>query len=255
MLSISRDILTTSLSELLCVDDFKDYCPNGLQVEGKKKVSKIILGVTASQALIDEAILKKADAIIVHHGLFWQGDEQPIVGIKKQRLQKLLVNDINLYAYHLPLDCHSTLGNNAQIAMRFQLEEVRGHKVSNVDNLLWTGKLLSKQTINSFKKLCEFNFDRAPLYLGRNDKQRIQTIAWCSGAAQKYITEAHALGADLYLSGEASEQTLHLANELGIHYLACGHHATERFGLQALAKQLQKEFSLNCEFLDLNNPI
>lgn len=252
---VVRSELNKYLNSLLDVSNFKDYCPNGLQIEGKNEVKKIITGVTACQELIDLAILEKADAIIVHHGLFWQGDQYPLVGINKKRIKALLENDINLWAYHLPLDCHKTLGNNAQLAKLFELTDLQSFAVKGVDNLLWQAKLQKPQTAQQIQKQLAISLNRAPLYLGVDPIREINSIAWCSGAAQKYIVEAKELGADLYFSGEVSEQTMHLAKELGIHYLACGHHATESLGIQELAKDLQEKYSIEHKFIDIHNPV
>ena len=252
---VLRDELNDYLNKCLIPSTFNDYCPNGLQVEGSDKIQRIILGVTVCQALIDEAVIKKADAIIVHHGLFWQGEPYPIIGMKKKRLQKLLNNDISLWGYHLPLDCHPTLGNNAQISGTLTLSNIQSHAVSGVNDLLWTGTLLETQTVASIKNTLANVFERTPLYLGNGQAETVTNIAWCSGAAQKYIVEAKSLGAQLYFSGEVSEQTMHLAKELGIHYLACGHHATERYGVKALAKKIEQKFSIECEYIDIDNPV
>lgn len=254
-MAVFRDELNRYLTERLLINNFKDYGPNGLQIEGKTQISKIAFGVTASLALIEAAIEAKADAIIVHHGLFWQGDPFPIVGMKKKRIEALLKNNINLYAFHLPLDCHLTLGNNAQIAKLLELTDVKTYSASQVENLLWMGRLKHKKTVSAFKDHCRDSFQRAPLYLGNDETQLIETVAWCSGGAQKYIENAKHLGADLYLSGEVSEQTMHYAQEENIHYLSCGHHATERYGVQALSHEISNEFSVECEYIDINNPV
>lgn len=254
-MSISQQTLVEHLDVLLNVSQFKDYGPNGLQVEGKSTIKHIVVGVTACQALIDAAAIKKADAIIVHHGLFWQGEPQPIMGVKKNRLKLLLENDINLFGYHLPLDCHETLGNNAQISQLVPLVNTASHCIGGVNDLLWTAQLTKPQRVDELQAKLDGVFGRQSLYLGNDASAIIENIAWCSGAAQKYIVEAKQLGADLYFSGEVSEQTMHQAKEYDIHYLACGHHATERYGIKALAKHLEEKFSISTEFIDINNPV
>lgn len=243
------------MSDFLKVSRFKDYCPNGLQVEGKPEIKRILLGVTACQALIDVAVERQMDAIIVHHGLFWKGDSQALLGINKKRIKSLLTHDINLYAYHLPLDCHEGVGNNAQIAKELPVTNIRSHSVGGIEQLLWTADLITPQTIDSFHKILDVRFNQKTLYLGQGGRERIKKIAWCSGGAQKYIIDAKALGAEVYFSGEVSEQTMHLAKEHGIHYFSCGHHATERFGVQALAEHLKREFSVQCVYYDVYNPV
>ncbi len=252
---VLRPELNNYLNNLLDVSNFKDYCPNGLQVEGKNEIRKIVSGVTACQELIDRAIEEKADAIIVHHGLFWQGDDYPIVGMNRKRIKALLEHNINLWSYHLPLDCHITLGNNAQLAKHLELTELQSYDVNGVKNLLWQAKLPKTMTIKQLQSQLATILQRQPLYLGNAKSQNINSIAWCSGGAQKYIVNAKELGVDLYFSGEVSESTLHLAKELDIHYLVCGHHATESFGVQALARDLQKKFSISHKFIDIKNPI
>jgi len=248
-------VLTNYLDNHLSIEQFKDYGPNGLQVEGTSVIKKIVFGVTICQDLILEAITSKADAIIVHHGLFWQGEPQVVQGIKKNRLKLLLENNINLLGYHLPLDCHLTVGNNAQIGQLLPLVDISAHCVGGVKDLLWTAKLIKPQTVEQVKSLLAGMFGQIPQYLGNDEASIINNIAWCSGGAQKYIVDAKSLGADLYFSGEVSEQTMHLAKEYDIHYLTCGHHATERFGVKALAINVEKQFDVTCEYIDINNPV
>ncbi|MEA3405161.1 MAG: Nif3-like dinuclear metal center hexameric protein [Pseudomonadota bacterium] len=244
-----RDDLTAYLADFLKVADYKDYAPNGLQVEGKEQIRTIVTGVTASQALIDEAIKLKADAILVHHGYFWKSEPQEIVGFKQKRIKSLLLNDINLMGYHLPLDGHAELGNNAMLGKLWQLEDITPQP-----GLVRLGKLAHSVDISEFVNLVSDSLERPVLHLPGGPPQ-VQTVAWCSGGAQGYIDQALAWKADIYISGEVSEQTTHLAKEGGIHYFAAGHHATERLGIKALGEHLAKRFGLDCHFVDVNNPV
>lgn len=242
--------LVAYLDELLNIEAYRDYAPNGLQVEGKIDVKTVICGVTASQALIDIAIAEQADALLVHHGYFWKGEDQAITGIKYQRLKKLLQNQLNLLAYHLPLDGHDTLGNNAQLG---QLLKIADASAIAPFDLLWTGRLPSVSA-DDFAQTITQRLGREPLLI-HGGAHPIEKIAWCSGGAQGYITQAVAHGADAFISGEVSEKTYHEAKEYGIHYFAAGHHATERGGIQALAAHLNKETDLRCTFVDCPNPV
>ncbi|MBT8149448.1 MAG: Nif3-like dinuclear metal center hexameric protein, partial [Gammaproteobacteria bacterium] len=227
-----------------------DYCPNGLQVEGRAEVGKLVTGVTASQQLLDAAIAQRADAILVHHGYFWKSEPICITGIKQQRLKKLLCNDISLLAYHLPLDLHATLGNNIQLAqlMGWPVEPSTGSLPPLVRSALldrgWTGAEMAQHI--------QARLGRAPLHI--DVARPIHRIAWCTGAAQSYLADAVELGADAFVSGEVSESTVHEAREHNIHYFAAGHHATERYGVKALGEHLASEFGLVCEFIDCPNP-
>jgi dinuclear metal center YbgI/SA1388 family protein len=244
-----RTELHEYLNRYLKITDYKDYAPNGLQVEGKAEIKKIVTGVTACQALIDEAIKLKADAILVHHGYFWKSEPEVITGFKQKRIKSLLLNDINLFGYHLPLDGHEELGNNAQLGKLWGLQDITPQP-----GLVRLGKLSKKVTIQSFIKQVSTSLNRQPLHL-YGGPEMIQTVAWCSGGAQGYIDQAIEWGADLYISGEVSEQTTHLAKECNIHYLAAGHHATERVGIKALGEHLEKQFGLECTFVDVANPV
>ena len=250
---LSRQALVKYLAGLLDVDKFHDYAPNGLQVEGRAEIRKIVTGVTASQALLDVAVAEAADAVLVHHGYFWKGESPVICGMKKRRLQTLLQRDINLFAYHLPLDAHPELGNNAQLAARLgiQVEGVLGgRELQGVGNV---GVLASPMPLAEFGQHVHAVLGRQPLLVAGGDHP-IQRIAWCTGGAQGYITEAHALGVDAYLSGEVSEHTIHSAREQGLHYIAAGHHATERYGVWALGEHLAARFGVECVFVDIDNP-
>lgn len=237
--------------EYLEVDDFKDYCPNGLQVEANSEVEHIVCGVTASQALIEAAIDVGADTLIVHHGYFWKGEAQPISGIKGRRISSLIRNNLNLLAFHLPLDAHAEVGNNAQLAklMEWQVTGRAGEQ-----NLLFEGKLLKPRNLAEFTRQIDSRLDTSALAIDGGG-HGIERIAWCSGAAQGFIETAAELGVDAFVSGEVSEPTFHLARELGLHYIAAGHHATERYGVQALAQEIANRFSVRQQFIDIANPV
>jgi dinuclear metal center YbgI/SA1388 family protein len=242
--------LTSYIDDLLSVGEFQDYCPNGLQVQGKAQVQRIVSGVTASQALIDAAVAQGADALLVHHGYFWKGEAATLVGIKRQRIKSLFAAEMSLLAYHLPLDAHEAYGNNIQLGERLGLRS-EGRFAQNIGLY---GTTTSPIELSAFGGHIERSLQRAPTLI-RGGDQPIRRIAWCSGAAQGYIEAAAALGVDAYLSGEISEQTVHLARELGIHYIAAGHHATERYGVQALGEHLAAHFGLEHHFIDIPNPV
>lgn len=252
---IQRKELVDYLHDFLKVSDFKDYCPNGLQVEGSAEIKHIVAGVTASQSLVDKAIEENADAVLVHHGYFWKGESAEIVGIKQRRIKALLQADINLLAYHLPLDAHTELGNNAQLAKVLGIEHATSQNLNGINDLLWQGALNSALAANEFAELLEERLGRQALWLPSKSNKPIKTVAWCTGGAQSYIDEAANLEVDAYISGEVSEQTTHLAQELDIHYFAAGHHATERYGVQALAIHLSEKFDVSCQFIDIDNPV
>ncbi|HCM05544.1 MAG TPA: Nif3-like dinuclear metal center hexameric protein [Oceanospirillales bacterium] len=251
---MKREDLMQYLTALLQPAKFKDYCPNGLQVEGTGTISKIITGVTASQDLIDAAIEQKADAILVHHGYFWRGENECITGIKKKRIQALLANNINLIAYHLPLDNHSELGNNVQLAKVLDLtvETTLDPNDPSVPGLI--GRLPRPMSADAFSAWLGECLKREPLHLGPDSSDVIETIAWCTGGAQGYMQYAIDAGVDVYLTGEVSEQNQHLAVETGTHFFAAGHHATERYGARALGQHLAKKFELDVNFIDIDNP-
>lgn len=240
--------LNNYLNSLLQPERFSDYCPNGLQVEGKPEINKIVTGVTASMNLLEAAHQSNADAILVHHGYFWRGESLPIIGIKKQRIQYLLKHDINLFAYHLPLDMHPELGNNVMLARRL------GLTVNSWADMLALVELNKPQTLQSFVELVDEKLNRKAVVIGDLSRQ-IKRIALCTGAAQGYIEQAVAADVDLYLSGEISEQTVHVAREANVSYISAGHHATERYGIQALGEHLAQKFGLTHEFIDCDNPI
>ena len=232
---------------------FKDYAPNGLQVEGKDDIRTIVTGVTACQALIDEAVRLDADAILVHHGFFWKNEPEVITGMKQRRIKALLSHDISLFGYHLPLDAHPMLGNNATLARQLGIVDAEPIEAL-AQGLLWRGKLDLPVSASDFASTLEKALGRAPLHIGESEAQ-IQHLAWCTGGAQDYIDMAASLGVDAFISGEVSERTFHSAVEQGIHYYAAGHHATERFGIEALGRHLAREFHLVHHFVDIANPV
>ncbi|MEY6433845.1 Nif3-like dinuclear metal center hexameric protein [Thioalkalicoccus limnaeus] len=236
---------------LLEVGDASDYCPNGLQIEGDRPIQRLATGVTACQALIDEALDWGADAIIVHHGYFWKGEAQPLVGIKGRRVRALMRAGVSLLAYHLPLDRHPELGNNHQLGLRFGF--VGAVPVSAGDGLLWQGRLPEPLSGARLATLIAEYLGRQPVHVPVRSGL-LDSVAWCTGAAQDHIEEAAALGVDAFVSGEISERTTHLARELGLDYFAAGHHATERYGVAALGAHLAERFAIAHRFIDIENP-
>ncbi len=250
----TRDALTTAFNQLLQPERFKDYGPNGLQVEGKAEIKKIVSGVTASLALIEAAIDRQADAIFVHHGLFWRGQDGRVTGWMKQRLQKLLAHDINLYAYHLPLDAHPTLGNNAQLGKLLGFMPLASGEYGRFgeQDLGWLG-MTDLHSFESLKNHLNLKLNRQ--VAGIETAQRaIKNVAWCTGGAQGYFEAAIAAGADVYITGEISEPQAHYAREMGVGYMACGHHASERYGAPAVAAHVAAQLGLAHEFVDIDNP-
>lgn len=247
-----RGELAALLDGILMPERFRDYCPNGLQVEGRAEIERIVCGVTANRALIDAAIALNADAILVHHGWFWKNEDGRLTGFRKQRMQALLTHDINLFAYHLPLDAHPELGNNAQLARRLGWEPTGRFAEQEIG---FIGAVApAPSSAHELAQRIEIALGRTPLLVG--DPQReVRTVAWCSGGAQGYFEQAIVAGADLYVSGEISEQTVHLARESGIPYLAAGHHATERYGVMALAAHLAERCGILCDFVEIENPV
>ena len=237
--------------QILEIERFRDYCPNGLQVAGRHDVKNIVTGVTASLALLEAAHSADADLIRVHHGYFWRNEDQRVVGIKHRRLKFLLSHDLNLAAYHLPLDAHQELGNNAQLG---RLLSVETEGVAGDQGLVWYGSLNTAITLGELQQRLAVTLQRTPQVIGESDRL-VRRIAWCTGAAQQYLEEAIALGVDVFISGEISEQTVHLSRESGVCYVAAGHHATERYGVQALGRHLALRFGLNHQFIDIDNPV
>lgn len=250
---MDRHELVAAADALLQPERFRDYGPNGLQVEGAATVQKIVAGVSASRALIEAAIVVGADTIFVHHGLFWRGQSGCVSGWMKQRLALLLAHDINLLAYHLPLDAHPELGNNAQLALKLGLV---GHSRFGEQDLGWLGEAVSEQFCTSAQALADHVQSQLnrPVTLVNNAQKAIKRVAWCSGGAQSYFEAAIAAGADAFITGELSEPQAHLARECGVAYLACGHHATERYGAPAVVAHLARQFGLQHEFIEIDNP-
>jgi len=241
--------LEALINQKLDVSNFHDYAPNGLQVEGRRNVQRVVTGVTASQDLLDAAIAVEADAILVHHGYFWKNEPAVVRGMKRNRLKALLVNDINLYGYHLPLDAHPELGNNAQLAELFGID-VQGE----VMPLVPYGELKKPLSGEALRQRMEVILDRKVLHSAQGGPDEIRRIAWCSGGGQGFIQQAADFGVDAFISGEVSEQTIHIAREMGLHFYAAGHHATERYAVKALGEWLQDYHGLAVMFIDIDNP-
>jgi len=249
---VGRDVLEKHLASTLDINRFRDYCPNGLQVEGREQIHYVVSGVTASLALIEAALEKGADTLLVHHGYFWKGEDPRVVGHRQKRLKMLLENNINLFAYHLPLDAHPVLGNNAQLGERLGL---KAEGRFGEQDLGWLGVTTGEiHTVRDLAGVVERVLGRVPLVIG-NPEQQVGKIGWCTGAAQNALADAITAGAHVYLSGEISEQTVHLARESQVAYIACGHHATERYGVQALGQHMENQFGIRHEFVDVPNPV
>lgn len=251
MSSTNLNQLVNYIQTFLQTDKYADYCPNGLQVQGSLVVEKIVSGVTASMSLLEAAAAAEAQVVLVHHGFFWKNENPCITGIKQKRIKFLLDNNINLLAYHLPLDAHPEVGNNAQLAkvLGMTLEGWSGQQ-----NMIAHGHLINALPLAELAELVRQRLNREPLVFGEQDKI-IKKVAWCTGAAQSYMEEAISLGVDLFISGEVSEQTYHLAQESGVAYIAAGHHATERYGVMALGEHLAEKFKIKHAFVDINNPV
>lgn len=239
--------------DYLRISDFRDYCPNGLQVEGQPQVEKLASAVTASLSVVERAIEWGAQCIVVHHGYFWKNERETIVGMKKRRLQALLNADVSLLGYHLPLDAHPVVGNNAQIAQRLGVSDLQPLQKTSKSSIGNVGMLETGMDINDFVTRCEQELNRSVTHINSGE-QRVQKIALCTGGAQHMIEDAVERQADVYLTGEISEQTVHIARECGLHFIAAGHHATERYGAQALAAHLAEKFDLEHRFFDEINP-
>jgi len=258
MPTVSRLELQQWLDATLQPQRFRDYCPNGLQVEGKATIRRIVSGVTASHALLHAAIERGADALLVHHGWFWKNEDPCVIGTKRRRIGLALAHELNLFAYHLPLDAHAELGNNAQLGRQLGLTVERlddgAPATCGPDDLVWLGHCAPGMTLADFAAHTHQTLQRKPLVVG-NLQSPITRVAWCSGGAQGFMSAAVHAGADVYLTGEASEQNFHLAQETGVGFIAAGHHATERYGVQALGQAVAQHFGIAVEFLDLDNPI
>jgi dinuclear metal center YbgI/SA1388 family protein len=252
-----RQQLLAAFDALLEPARFKDYGPNGLQVEGRAAVGRIVSGVTASRALIEAAIAARADAIFVHHGLFWRGQDGTVTGWMKQRLALLLGADINLFAYHLPLDAHPLLGNNAQLGLQLGLRALEGPAGRfGEQGLGFLGARIDGGVFDGARQLADHveQVLKHPIILVESSSRTIKKIAWCTGGAQGYFEAAIAAGADAFITGEISEPQAHYARECGVAYLACGHHASERYGAPAVAAHVAAQFGLAHEFIDIDNP-
>ena len=245
---VNRRDLASYCDDYLSVDQFKDYCPNGLQIEGCEEITNIISGVSANLDLIERAIDEKADALLVHHGFFWKNEDAKITGIKRNRIAQLLANNINLFAYHLPLDAHTEVGNNVQLAQKLAIQ----NPTPIGDTLVWQGDI--NMSLAQFGRVVESATQRKPLILGDDNKQ-LKRIAWCTGGAQSYIDHAIDVDADIFLTGEVSEQIPAIAKENDIAFISAGHHATERYGVQALCQHLSDKFDLKHQFIDIDNQV
>jgi dinuclear metal center YbgI/SA1388 family protein len=246
-----RNDLAAYLDEFLGVAAFRDYCPNGLQVEGRDQVAVIVTGVTACADLLDAAVAAGADAILVHHGYFWKGEDPRITGMRRRRIATLLNHHINLFAYHLPLDAHPDIGNNAMLARRLGITTEGRFGEQEIGAY---GVLGEPLRLHEFGARVADRLHREPLTIGDGERL-VRRVAWCTGAAQGYFEQAAALGVDAYVTGEASEQTFHLARESGVAFVGAGHHATERYGIEALGVHLAGRFGLAHRFIDISNPV
>ncbi|HCR97668.1 MULTISPECIES: Nif3-like dinuclear metal center hexameric protein [Halomonas] len=249
-----RDQIVAACDHQLRASTFKDFTINGLQIAGRPDIKRVMSGVTACQALLEEAVAWQADMLLVHHGYFWKNEPVAITGMKHQRIKTLINHDINLLAYHLPLDAHSEMGNNAELARRlgWRVEGCLDGELG--EGFLWSGRLAQAQSVTALAEQMANVLQRAPLVIEAPNMGDIERIAWCTGGAQDMITAAFEAGAQVFVSGEISERTTHLARELGIHYIAAGHHATERYGVQALGEWLADEYDIEHRFVDIDNP-
>lgn len=250
---VERDEMALYLDGLLEVSRFRDYCPNGLQVEGRPQIRRLVTGVTASQALLDAAVKAKADAVLVHHGYFWKGEDARVVGMKARRLHTLLTHGVSLFAYHLPLDAHPEYGNNRQLGDRLGIR-IRGELDTGIQPSVgvW-GELDRPMSGAEFAAHITRQLGREPVHVA-GGAEPIRTLAWCTGAGQRFIDNAALLGVDAYVSGEISEPTAHTAREAAVHYFAAGHHATERYGVQALGDHLAERFGVEHQYIEVTNP-
>jgi dinuclear metal center YbgI/SA1388 family protein len=253
----ARD-LAVWLDDTLQTARFKDYCPNGLQVEGKTHVGHIITGVTASEALLRAAVERQADAVLVHHGWFWKNEDPRVRGPRRTRLALTLANNLNLYAYHLPLDAHPQWGNNAQLARVLGLVPETGPEGSpltcGLAGLVWLGASADINTLGQLTQRVHERLQRQPLVIGDVNKP-VRRIAWCTGAAQGMLADAIDADVDAYITGEISEPAVHLARETGVGFISAGHHATERYGVQALGAEIAHHFGIRVDFVDIDNPV
>ena len=252
-MAIALSTLVEEADRFLNAARIADYCPNGLQVEGRPQVRRIVSGVTASQALLDAAVEAEADVVLVHHGYFWKGEDARVTGMKRRRLQTLLEHDISLLAYHLPLDLHPEVGNNVQLARQLEITVEGPLDPDNPKVVGLLGSLAEPMTARDFARRVQEVLGREPLLV--EGAGMVRRIGWCTGGGQGYIDDAIAAGVDLFLTGEASEQTFHSARENGVSFIAAGHHATERYGVQALGDYLARRFAIEHLFIDCPNPV
>ncbi len=252
-MAIALSTLVEEADRFLNAARIADYCPNGLQVEGRPQVRRIVSGVTASQALLDAAVEAEADVVLVHHGYFWKGEDARVTGMKRRRLQTLLGHDISLLAYHLPLDLHPEIGNNVQLARQLEITVEGPLDPDNPKVVGLLGSLAEPMTARDFARRVQEVLGREPLLV--EGTGMVRRIGWCTGGGQGYIDDAIAAGVDLFLTGEASEQTFHSARENGVSFIAAGHHATERYGVQALGDYLARRFAIEHLFIDCPNPV
>ena len=250
-MACTRRQLTAFLDDLLEPERFCDYCPNGLQVEGREDINHLVTGVTASQALIEAAIERGADAILVHHGYFWRSEDPRIVGIKAKRIRSLIAHNVSLLAYHMPLDWHVELGNNATLALLMGIADAQPLDPLDTNTPVFVGHLTTPSTLPQLADVLHERLGREPMVIG---DQTVSSVAWCTGAGQGYIDAAADWGADVFVTGEVSEQTVHIARERDIGFIAAGHHATERYGVQAVGERVAEALDLSHEFIDVANP-
>jgi dinuclear metal center YbgI/SA1388 family protein len=248
---MQRSVLEAYLDRYLDVGRFRDYCPNGLQVEGRESVARLVSGVTASVQFLEAAIDARADAVLVHHGYFWRGEDARIIGPRRRRIALLIEHDLNLFAFHLPLDAHEEVGNNAALARELDFS-VSGR--FGEQDIGMHGGISEAVTLGELAEHVEKRLQRRPLVVG-DVSRPVRRVAWCTGAAQGYVEDAARLGVDVYLTGEISEQTVHFARESGIGFISAGHHATERYGVQSLGAHLADRFALDHRFIDVDNPV
>ncbi|MDV6344578.1 Nif3-like dinuclear metal center hexameric protein [Nitrosomonas sp. Is37] len=248
---MQQDELENYLNQLLDISRFHDYCPNGLQVEGRDQIHTIVSGVTASIDLLQAAVALHADAVLVHHGYFWRGEDRTLRSIRHRRIALLMKHEINLFAYHLPLDAHPELGNNTQLGQKLDFVTISHFGEQNIASY---GQVMHDISLNELGEKISLALARKPLIIGEPTKQ-IRRIAWCTGAAQSYFEEAVQLGVDAFITGEISEQNVHAARESGVAFISAGHHATERFGVQALGEHIARQFGIRHHFIDLDNPV
>lgn len=252
-MGIDLSTLVFEADRYLAAAKIADYCPNGLQVEGRSRVRRIVSGVTASQALLDAAAADGADVVLVHHGYFWKNENPCVSGMKRRRLKTLLGHDMSLLAYHLPLDVHPEVGNNVQLARLLGLTVEGPLEPDNPRGVALVGHLEAPMSAADFARRVAGALNREPLLV--DCARPVRRVGWCTGGGQGYIDQAIAAGVDLYLTGEASEQTFHSARENGVGFIAAGHHATERYGVRALGEYLARHFGIEHQFIDCDNPI